>query len=135
MIENDNIVLTASQADDYLVCPLNFYYKYVLNVPELPSSAAAVGSLFHSIIQQLHETKMQDRQYPTLKSLSHKLIEEWPQYGYDSKIQYQRALDFGLESLKNIYKKLQSESPPQYVEHPFRIKIPDSHLVLHGIPT
>jgi len=132
MRQNDSIVLTASQADDYLSCPLNFYYKHVLKVPEIPTAQTAVGSLFHGIIQEINSAKRDGKSLPKLDYLVDKLESEWPKIGYSSKIQQERAVKLGLSSLKKLYARLSDEPAPLAVEEPFKIHLPETRLIIKG---
>jgi DNA helicase II / ATP-dependent DNA helicase PcrA len=132
MVSGQNIVLTASQADDYLKCPLNFYYKHVLSVPEEPGFATAVGSLFHELIQQLNDSKLNDKPLPKLKKLLSQIDEQWPRTGYRSKVQLERAKNKGLEAFESAYKRIVSEPRPIAVEEPFRVHLPESQMILKG---
>jgi DNA helicase-2/ATP-dependent DNA helicase PcrA len=132
MRQNGNLVLTASQADDYLGCPLNFYYKHVLNVPEAPSAATGVGSLFHGLIQEINMAKLEASELPTLDALSKRLEDDWPVTGYSSRAQRNRALKTGLAAFSNLYDRLVNEPVPLAVEKPFQVRIPDSKLILRG---
>jgi len=132
MRQNGNVILTASQADDYLNCPLNFYYKHVLNVPEVPTAQTAVGSLLHSIIQEINGAKKDAKELPSLESLIQRLKSEWPKAGYSSKLQQERAVKLGLSSLEKLYERLSNEPAPVAVEEPFKIHIPNTKLILKG---
>lgn len=132
MRQNGNLVLTASQADDYLSCPLNFYYKHVLHVPEAPSAATGVGSLFHGLIQEVNDAKHQGNKIPSLDVLLERLNAEWPIVGYSSKIQRERAQQHGKTAFTNLYERLLKEPVPIAVEEPFRVRLPDSKLILRG---
>jgi len=132
MRQNGNIILTASQADDYLNCPLNFYYKHVLNVPEVPTAQTAVGSLFHGLIQEINSARRDGKPVTDLEELLKKLEAEWPKEGYSSKLQRERALKLGLNSLRKLYLRLSDEGAPIAVEEPFKIHIPETKLILKG---
>lgn len=132
MRENENIVLTASQADDFMRCPLNFYYKHVLQVPEAPKAASEVGSQFHAIIQEINEAKMAGREAPKKSTFTEQLERQWPTIGYLSKTQRERAMKHGLKAFDTLYDRLLNEPVPVAVESPFRVHIPDSKLILRG---
>lgn len=132
LISGDRLVLTASQADDYLTCPLNFYYRHVLGVPTDASAVTESGSLLHNLIQQINEAKINDRQVPSKTKLLDELKASWPKVGYSSKIQHDRALQLGVNSFDILYDRLISEPVPIAVEEPFKVHIPDSRLILKG---
>ncbi len=131
MREGDHIVLSASQAEDYLVCPFNFYYKHVLCAPEQPSVQTKVGSLFHNLIQLINDAKKNHHAPPKKAELLIQLEADWP-HGYNSLAQRERALNHGKTSFDKLYDRLLSEPIPVDVEAAFRIRIPSSHCVLKG---
>ena len=132
MLSGDNLVLSASQVNDYLRCPLDFKYRHILNVPPEPNPASTVGTLFHGFIQQIHEAKLRHLAPPTLDELIGKLNENWPQEGYHSSKQRERAQKIALAALKQLHTRLMHEPPPLASEEPFRVHIPNSRLILKG---
>lgn len=132
MLSGNNLVLTTSQMETYMNCGLDFYYRYIINVPEGSSSAAGVGSLIHDFIQELNEAKMADEPLPKLAGYLEQLKTEWPKEGYPSAKQRQRALDLGLSSFEETYARLADLPAPIATEQPFRVHLPESRLILAG---
>lgn len=132
MIEGELINLSVSQADDYLRCPLNFYYRHVLGVPEVPGPQTAVGNLFHAAIQDINTAKLSGKRLPDKTQLTARIENDWPTVGYSSKIQRERALSHGVTAFDALYDRLAAESVPVAVEERFRVRIPDSKLILRG---
>lgn len=48
-----NFALNATKLNDYLDCPLAFYYKHILKIPEAKSAVAGYGSAVHETLQEL----------------------------------------------------------------------------------
>jgi DNA helicase-2/ATP-dependent DNA helicase PcrA len=132
MIEGDSVVLSASQAEDYLMCPLNFYYKHVLGVPEEETHQAAVGSLYHDIIESINQAKIDQTEVPKIVDILHRLQTEWPEIGYSSMQQRERDLRDAIEGFPTLYERLIAEPAPIAVEKKFRVQIPESHCILKG---
>lgn len=132
MINGENIVLSASQAEDYLECPLNFYYKHVLGVDSERSYQAEVGSLYHSIIESINNAKLNGTTIPSLDELQQKLVAEWPEQGYSSQLQRKRDFELGIRDFAELYKRILAEPTPLAVEDRFRVHIPDSRCILKG---
>lgn len=132
MIEDNTIILTASQADDYIQCPLNFYYKHVLNVPEISGPEAAVGSLFHEVIQCINDAKKNQTKMPSKDTLTKKISQHWPEMGYASRQQRETKLKEALKIFPSLYNRLVNEPIPLAVEESFRVLIPSSNVVLRG---
>lgn len=132
ILSGDNVSLTVSQIDDYMRCPLNFYYKHVLSAPEEPSPSRDYGSIMHKVIEDINRSLMSGEQ-ASYELLEAKLKTEWPKVGYSSKLQRERALKQGLLTLKQIIKRV-TENPeiPIAFEEPFRISLDDINLTIRG---
>ena len=132
MTAGDDLVLTASQLNDYMRCPLDFYYRHLLGVPAEPSPAASIGTLFHSAINQIHQAKLKGSELPSLESLIKQLEDSWPQEGFTSAKQRDRAKLASIESLKKTYERIANDPVPIASETPFRVRIPDTKVILRG---
>ena len=132
MKSGENLVLSASQANDYFRCPLDFKYRHILGVPPPPSPHAFVGTIFHGYMQQINEAKIKGLTPPSIDSLIEQLEEDWPKEGYLSSKQRDRALETAKKSLKTTYKRVVDEPVPVAVEEPFKVHIPKSKLILKG---
>ncbi|NUM31961.1 MAG: ATP-dependent helicase [Bacteroidetes bacterium] len=62
----ENYVLSATHLDDYLQCPVMFYYKYVLNLPVVPSIYLVFGNSVHKALEMFFDAMLQNsaKQYP-----------------------------------------------------------------------
>lgn len=132
MLEGDSVVLSATEAEDYLDCPLNFYYKHVLGVPEKPTVVTKVGSLFHNLIQSINDAKLYQTPLPAKSKLLDTLKTDWPKSGYSSRLQRDRALAHGIKWFDDLYDRLVNEPVPIAVEERFRVHIPNSRCILKG---
>ena len=74
ILSGEQVNLTVSQIDDYLRCPLNFYYKHVLCAPEEPSPSRDYGSILHKVIEDINRSLMAGEQIDG--DLEAKLISE-----------------------------------------------------------
>jgi RecB family exonuclease len=132
MRQGDNLVLTVSQAGDYLRCPLDFKYRYILNVPGPPSATPAIGTLLHSAMQQINEALIASRELPKLEDLISQLKINWPEEGHESPKQSQRALDLALSSLERLYGQAPDNPIPLASEKRFKFKVPGAPVILTG---
>jgi putative RecB family exonuclease len=64
--------LSPSRANDYQQCPLLFRFRVVDRLPEPPSSAAARGTLVHSVLERLYDLPLGER----TTAAAHDLIPE-----------------------------------------------------------
>lgn len=131
MQEGENIILSASQVGDFLRCPLDFYYRHILNVPQAPNPASSYGTLIHEQIQKIHLGMMHSK-VPSLDDIMASVENQWPMTGYHSAKQRERAHAQGQKTLERIYKRLVAEETPTHVEAPFKILIPDTQLLIKG---
>ena len=53
--------ISPSRANDFMQCPLLFRFRVVDRVPEPPSSAAARGTLVHSVLERLYDAPLGHR--------------------------------------------------------------------------
>lgn len=60
--------LSVSAMNQYLRCPVSFYYENVLRVPVVQSEAASYGTAMHNALQRIFERMMQqeDLSFPSL---------------------------------------------------------------------
>ncbi len=60
--------LSVSAMNQYLRCPVSFYYENVLRVPIVQSEAASYGTAMHNALQRIFERMMQQEElkFPTL---------------------------------------------------------------------
>jgi len=131
MLEGESIVLSASQVGDYLRCPLDFYYRHILNVPQPPNPSSSYGTLIHEQIQKIH-LGMISGTVPTLEDILESVEGQWPVAGYHSPKQRERAHQQGAKTIERVYKRLVAEAAPSKVEAPFRVLIPDTNLIVKG---
>lgn len=68
--------LSPSRANDFMQCPLLFRFRTIDRLPEPPSSAAARGTLVHSVLERLYDAPLGERTPQAALSL---LPTEWQQ--------------------------------------------------------
>ena len=68
--------LSPSRANDFMQCPLLFRFRTIDRLPEPPSSAAARGTLVHSVLERLYDAPRGERTHQAALSL---LPTEWQQ--------------------------------------------------------
>ena len=77
--------LSPSRANDFMQCPLLFRFRVVDRRPEPPSSAAARGTLVHSVLERLYDAPLGDRTVELAQGLLpgewDRLREASPEYG------------------------------------------------------
>jgi DNA helicase-2/ATP-dependent DNA helicase PcrA len=103
----DKFVMNVTALNNYLDCPLGFYFNNLIRVPSGKNEATEFGSAVHHALQLLFE-KMQksgDRFPP-----KEEFIEDFKWYMFRhresfTKEQFNRRLEYGLDVLNNYYEK------------------------------
>ena len=132
ILHNGQVDLTVSQVNTYLDCPLDFYFKYILCVPQEPGFSSSYGTLMHSLLEELNRC-VYDGKEIEYQALEAQLVRAWPQYGHSSPAQRERALEHAKNVLNRLCKDI-SSSPrkPIAIEESFKISLPDHKLTVRG---
>lgn len=104
----DGFVLSISSMNQYLSCPLGFFYRHVLRVPVQVSEAALYGTAMHNSLQRLFEQMLmhRQRQFPSIKVLIRLFEAEMNRLkGGFSQKEYFRRLEMGKRQLDQYYRK------------------------------
>ncbi len=132
ILDNDNVRLSVSQAKCYIDCPLEFYYRYVLNIPEEPSSSLHYGLLMHKLVEDINRSLMEGKLLP-FEELQAYLKDHWSNTGYLSSRHKERSLRQAKTTLESFYKKAASNPRiPILIEDPFTFTIKDAKLSIRG---
>lgn len=104
----ENFVMNVTALNNYLKCPLQFYYQNLLRVPSGKSESTEFGSAVHFALQRLFE-KMQrhpQQQFPTKQELLND-FKWYLQHHRESftKEGYARRTEYGNEILSSYYDK------------------------------
>ena len=115
------VELTPHQIDDYLICPLNFYWLYVLEVPQPLRPALAYGSLIHRVINHYFERRRGGK--VSLVSLDRLVDQLWRGEGYVSRGQAQRQKRQAHTTIKAFYRREEATGRlPSYTEKSFHFE-------------
>jgi DNA helicase-2/ATP-dependent DNA helicase PcrA len=103
----DRFVMNVTALNNYLKCPLEFYFKNLLRIPSPKNEATEFGSAIHHALQRLFE-KMQDNKnkFPGKAEF----IDDFNWYMHRhrenfTREQFDRRLEYGHEVLANYYDK------------------------------
>lgn len=119
--------LSPSRANDFTQCPLLFRFRVVDRRPEPPSSAAARGTLVHSVLERLYDAPLGERTPELAQSLLpgewDRLREASPEYGelFADAAQTQGWLDSAARLVSTYFtledpNRLEPESREVFVE-------------------
>ncbi|MBI3366545.1 ATP-dependent helicase, partial [Candidatus Roizmanbacteria bacterium] len=120
-----------SQLETYNVCPLQYKYQYVLNVPTSQNASTSFGNSIHKALQRFY------KEFITYKSIRQDRLleiykETWIPLGYTSKRHEDRMKKEGQMMLIQFYKKFHSPNISILdIERMFKIKI-DKELIIKG---
>ena len=102
----DKFVMNVTALNNYLSCPLNFYYNNLVRVPSGKSEATEFGSAVHHALQRLFEKMQQDKdnRFPTREDFISDFV--WYMRRHRecfTKEQFERRMEYGYEVLSNYY--------------------------------
>ena len=108
----DNFVMNVTALNNYLHCPLEFYFRNLIRIPSPKNEATEFGSSVHFAIQRLFE-KMKltpNEEFPPKEELlqdfswyMHRHRESFTKEGFD------RRMEYGIEIQGNYYEKYVSQ--------------------------
>jgi len=106
----NRFTMNVSALNNYLHCPLEFYYKNIIRIPSPQNEAMGFGSAIHYALEQLFR-KMLDapgngRQRPFPPRETFIADFEWYMHAHRESFttaQFERRLDYGREVLSNYY--------------------------------
>ncbi|HWR34122.1 MAG TPA: ATP-dependent DNA helicase, partial [Chitinophagaceae bacterium] len=104
----DKFVMNVTALNNYLKCPLEFYFKNLIRIPSPKNEATEFGSAVHHALEKLFR-KMQDggkEKFPPKEEFIADF--EWymqRQRESFTKEQFERRLEYGQEVLSNYYDK------------------------------
>lgn len=101
----DKFVMNVTALNNYLKCPLNFYFNNLVRVPSGKSEATEFGSAVHHALQKLFENMQQHNNVFADKTA---FIEDFDWYMHRhrenfTKEQFDRRIEYGHEVLSNYY--------------------------------
>lgn len=103
----DRFVMSVSALNTYLHCPLEFYFRNIVNIPSPRNEAIEFGSAVHYALQKLFENmRNNDGAFPPASTLVADF--EWYMHRHRelfTKEQFDRRLEYGREMLPAYYDK------------------------------
>jgi len=104
----DKFVMNVTALNNYLKCPLEFYFKNLIRIPSPKNEATEFGSAVHHALEKLFR-KMQDEKKDTFETKAEFIADfEWYMFRHResfTKEQYARRMEYGQEVLGNYYDK------------------------------
>ena len=104
----DKFVMNVTALNNYLKCPLEFYFKNLIRIPSPRNEATEFGSAVHHALEKLFR-KMQDGKKDTFGTKEEFVADfEWYMTRHResfTKEQFARRMEYGQEVLGNYYDK------------------------------
>ncbi len=127
----EKFVMNVTALNNYLKCPLEFYFKNLIRIPSSKNENTEFGSAVHHALNVLFEKMKNNNQVFPAKEI---LIEDFNWYMERhresfTREQYNRRLEYGHEVLSNYY--------DQYIHQWNRVVAVEtniSKIVLRGVP-
>lgn len=102
----EKFVMNVTALNNYLKCPLNFYFNSLVRVPSGKSEATEFGSAVHYALQKLFEKMREKDSFPPKAEFISDF--EWYMHRHResfTKEQFARRIEYGQEVLINYYNK------------------------------
>ncbi len=99
-----NFSLSVTALNNYLKCPLEFYFRNLIRIPSPKNEAAEFGSAIHHALEQLFRNVQEKATFKTQQEFVADF--EWFMYRHResfTKEQFNRRMEFGREILANYY--------------------------------
>lgn len=104
----DKFVMNVTALNNYLKCPLEFYFKNLIRIPSPKNEATEFGSAVHYALEKLFR-KMQEAGKDQFASKEEFIADfEWYMHRHRESFtqeQFDRRLEYGQEVLSNYYDK------------------------------
>jgi DNA helicase-2/ATP-dependent DNA helicase PcrA len=128
----DRFTMNVSALNNYLKCPLEFYFKNLIRIPSPKNEATEFGSAVHHALEKLFGKMLATdaKQFPSKTDFLSDF--EWYMQRHResfTKEQYDRRFEYGHEILSNYYDKyINSFNKITTIEYNIR------NVVLNGVP-
>ena len=128
----DKFVMNVTALNNYLKCPLQFYYQNLIRIPSGKNEATEFGSAIHHALEKLFK-KMQDGKKEKFPSKEEMIADfNWYMHRHRenfTKEAFDRRIEYGDEVLRNYYDKyINSWNKVVAVERNIR------GVVVNGVP-
>lgn len=118
--------LSYSQIDNFMTCPLQYKYRYILKIPISTGAAGSFGTSMHLALQKFYE-KVGRREKPVKSELLELLEKSWLPVGYGTKQYEDKMKARGIGMLSMFYDKFYDpDNMPVSLEQLFTIRLTQS---------
>lgn len=118
--------LSYSQIDTFNTCGLQYKYRYVLNIPTMPSHVLSFGSTMHNTLRDFHMQLMMGEK-PDLNDLYAMYEKNWINSGYLDKSHVKLRFEHGQEILQRYFADCQGKEFKHFaLEKSFKLFLGDT---------
>jgi DNA helicase II / ATP-dependent DNA helicase PcrA len=119
-------VLSASDVETYLTCPLKYKFARVFRIPQEPTVNQRFGILVHQVLERYHAVGGESK---TLAELLGLLEAGWRRGGFGDSDEERQLRSKAIEALTRYHERFQSEpADPVWLERAFSFQLGE-HLV------
>jgi DNA helicase II / ATP-dependent DNA helicase PcrA len=128
----DNFVMNVTALNNYLDCPLRFYFNNLVRIPTGKNEATEFGSAVHHALEMLFKNMLDDaaKNFPAKQQFISDFLWYMQRHRENfTKEQYDRRIEYGIEILGNYYDK--------YINQFAKIITPErriNNVVYNGVP-
>lgn len=98
--------MNVSALNNYLRCPLGFYYQNIVRIPSPKNEAAEFGSAIHHALEQLFRKMKAKEKFPPVEELINDFTWYMKRHRESfTREQFIRRVDYGTDILTNYYQK------------------------------
>ncbi|MFH1749683.1 MAG: UvrD-helicase domain-containing protein [bacterium] len=121
--EENRIVLSYWQIDDYLTCPLKFKYVHIIRIPILKHHPLVYGTAIHAAIEHYFKHKIRDEKIE-FTDIVRVFEESWENTGFISREHEEARIEQGKKTLKKFITDMEKiKDIPSRVEEPFKVNL------------
>lgn len=124
--------MSISALNQYLQCPLSFYFEQVLCVPILPSVSASYGIAMHQALRRMFDRMLlsKTKSFPKEQQLVNFFVEEMEKLrGHFSDLEYERQLETGRRNLAAYYQQYRTSWTKKV-----RVEMTIRNAEIEGVP-
>jgi len=115
----DGLMLSASDIETYLVCPLKYKFARVFRIPQEPTLNQRFGILVHQVLERYHASGGR-----TLDELLGLLDAGWRRGGFGTRDQERQLRQKAASALHRYHERLaDSDAEPLWFERPFQFRL------------
>jgi DNA helicase-2/ATP-dependent DNA helicase PcrA len=116
-------VMNVSALNNYLECPIGFYYTNLVKVPGAKSESASFGTAVHESLQMMYDEGKGKNQFPPASQLLERFRKEIQrEREHFSEESFRRFTDHGLQVLTAFHThRFANATPPQVILTEYRL--------------